>query len=121
MDGAKKRSAKYTDRSLSGVLTMKAPLCLSRGGLVEVGLGKKDFGSDSWAESGLKRGAGKGAARRLIYVGTVILSLTPPILSFPFTLFHIHSSYPEISSGQAAQIHGRHSTKAKTQTSQLTY
>ena len=73
-DGAKDRS---TDRGLSGILKMKVPLCLSRGGLVEVGLGKKDFGSDSW--SGLKReGAGKrgkpedeSTLRRLIYVRTL--------------------------------------------------
>ena len=68
--GAKKGSAVYLDRSLSGILKMKVPLCLSRGGLVEVGLGKKDY----WSRSGLKReGAGKAeededTLRRLIYV-----------------------------------------------------
>jgi hypothetical protein len=38
---------------------MKVPLCLSHGGLVEVGLGKK---LDSWSGSGLK---GEGAGRKL--------------------------------------------------------
>ena len=73
--GAKKPSAIYTDRSLSGMLKMKVPLCLSRGGLVEVGLGKKDFGPDSWSGSGLKSGGARkglnedeGTLRRLIYV-----------------------------------------------------
>lgn len=56
---------------------MKVPLCLSRGGLVEVGLGKKDFGPDSRSGLVLKReAAGKGGEleedegtlRRLIYV-----------------------------------------------------
>ena len=63
------------------MLKMKVPLCLSRGGLVEVGLGK-DFGPESWSESGLKsEGAGdrgklkenEGTLRKLIYVRTVIL------------------------------------------------
>ena len=77
-DEAKERSAIYTDRSLSGVLKMKVPLCLSRGGLVEVGLGKH-FGPDSWSGSGLKKGVGMGGKpeedestlRRLIYVRTL--------------------------------------------------
>lgn len=73
---------------------MKAPICLSRGGLVEVGLGKKDFGSDSLSGSGLKRErAGKGGKpddedgtlRRLIYVRTLILPLQLH-LSFTFTV-----------------------------------
>ena len=80
-DEAKQGNA---DRSLSGILKLKVPLCLSRGGLVEVGLGKKDFGSDPWSGLGLKReGAGKGGKpedegtlRRLIYVR---------LLSFAFT------------------------------------
>jgi hypothetical protein len=59
---------------------MKVPLCLSRGGLVEVGLGKKNFERDSWSGSGLKKeGAGmgkrpeedEGTIRRLIYVRTL--------------------------------------------------
>ena len=79
-DGAKERSAIYTDRSLSGILKMKVPVCLSRGGLVEVGLGKRNFGPDSWLESGLKReGVGKwgkpeevgSTLKRLIYVRTL--------------------------------------------------
>ena len=48
------------DRCLGGILKMKVPLCLSRGGLVEVGLGKTD----------LTGGVGKGV-RRLIFVGMV--------------------------------------------------
>jgi hypothetical protein len=60
---------------------MKVPLCLSRGGLVEVGLGKKDFGPDFWSGSSSKReevgNGGKpedgGTLRRLIYVRTLSL------------------------------------------------
>lgn len=52
---------------------MKAPLCLSRGGFVEVGLGKISSRLDSSMWSG-KRGEaekateGESTARRLIYV-----------------------------------------------------
>lgn len=86
-DGAKERSSIYTDRSLSGMLKMKVPLCLSPGGLVEVGLGKKDFGSGSWSGPSLKReGVGKGGEpeedestlRRLIYVRTLSSFLFNP-------------------------------------------
>ena len=95
--GAKKRSAVYSDRSLSGILEMKVPLCLSRGGLVEVGLGKKDY----WSRSGLKReGAGKveedeGTLRRLIYVR--ILSSFVFISTYP-SLYPLRS-YSLILSG----------------------
>ena len=82
-NGAKERHAIYTDRSLSGMLKLKVPLCLNRGGLIEVGLGKMDFGSNSWSGSGLKRervGNGEeseeGTMRRLIFVRT-ISSLLP--------------------------------------------
>jgi hypothetical protein len=92
-NGAKERSAIYTDRSLSGILKMKAPLCLSRGGLVEVGLGKKE----------------ESTLRRLIYVRTHLSFLRSFSLTWKFY------------SGQAAQIHGLHSTKAKPQISPLTY
>jgi hypothetical protein len=73
------QSGSSTDRCLSGILKMKVPLCLSSGGLVEVGLGNGlGFGPD------LKRGAGEktgqeGEGRRLIYVG-----ICPSLLPFYF-------------------------------------
>ena len=76
---------------------MKVPLCLSRGGLVEVGLGKKDY----WSRSGLKReGAGKveedeGTLRRLIYVR--ILSSFVFIATYPS--LYLLRSYSLILSG----------------------
>lgn len=107
--GAKDPNAIYTDRSLSGILKMKVPLCLTRGGLVEVGLGKKDVRSGS----GLKGGDGKegkpeedeGTPRRLIYVRTYP---SPP--AFLVLTFHSLILSVEIYSGQAARIHGLHST-----------
>ena len=81
----------YTDKRLGRILKMRVPLCLSRGGLVEVGLGKKDFGHDwsGWTGSGLKRecdGKGgkpeedEGTLRRLIYVRTLSSFLFYPLV-----------------------------------------
>ena len=90
--GAKKRSAIYSDRNLSGMLKIKVPLYLRRGGLAEVGLGK-----DFWSRSGFKReGAGKGGSWKRMRVHREDsymcvpyhpLSSAPPLLRFhlPFT------------------------------------
>jgi hypothetical protein len=91
--GGDGRSAIYTDRSLSGILKMKVPLCLSRGGLVEVGLGKKDFRLGS----GLKRGVGKeneSTLRRLIYVRLLSSFLFFSSLLPSWFLLFTHLSYP---------------------------
>jgi hypothetical protein len=90
--GAKKRSAIYTDRSLSGILKMKVPLCLGRGGLVEVGLGKKGFGPDASREAGKGRKLeeDEGTLRRLIYVrilSSFIFSSTFRSILFSWFLF----------------------------------
>lgn len=78
------QSGTSTDRCSSGILKMKIPLCLSSGGMVEVGLGNTDFGLGFG--SGLKRRAGaktgkgqEGEGRRLIYV-----RIYPSLLPFYF-------------------------------------
>jgi len=67
--GDKEKDQGGRDRCSSGILKMKVPFCLSRGGLVEVGLGKTDFGPGSWSGSDVKGGVGKGEEelRRLIF------------------------------------------------------
>ena len=58
---------------MSGILKMKVPLCLTHGGLVEVGLGKKVYGLGSGLKGegvgeGVKLEEDEGTLRRLVYV-----------------------------------------------------
>ncbi|KAF8805046.1 hypothetical protein BYT27DRAFT_7142866 [Phlegmacium glaucopus] len=81
-----RRSLRTGIYSSSGILNVKVPLCLNRGGFVEVGLREKGSGFDWWSglgsrsKRGVDKEGGEGTLRRLIYVCT--LSTFPPHPSY---------------------------------------